>query len=127
MALSGELDLTAVDQLRDLLTTTLRINPVVDVDLSQLTFLDSTFLSVLVTAYHDATAAGGTLNLISPAPPATSARSSPSLASCPCSNPTTPAAPDTWLGAVDLAASGRPPRPAGVGRESANGCCRRDA
>ncbi|MFE9651822.1 STAS domain-containing protein [Micromonospora sp. NPDC006431] len=66
VTLSGELDLTAVDQLRDLLTTTLQANPVLDVDLSQLTFLDSTILSVLVTAHHDATAAGGTLNLINP-------------------------------------------------------------
>ncbi|MEU8264104.1 STAS domain-containing protein [Micromonospora sp. NPDC048999] len=66
VTLSGELDITAVDQLRDLLTTTLRANPVVDVDLSRLTFLDSTILSVLVTAYQDATAAGGTLNLINP-------------------------------------------------------------
>ncbi|MFE9658332.1 STAS domain-containing protein [Micromonospora sp. NPDC006431] len=66
VTLSGELDLTAVDQLRDLLTTTLQANPVLDVDLSQLTFLDSTILSVLVAAYQNATAAGGTLNLINP-------------------------------------------------------------
>lgn len=67
LTLSGELDLTAIDQFRDLLTTALRANPVVDVDLARLTFLDSTILSVLVTAYQDATAAGGTLNLINPA------------------------------------------------------------
>ncbi|MEO3779478.1 STAS domain-containing protein [Micromonospora sp. B11E3] len=66
VTLSGELGLTAVDRLRDLLTNTLRANPVIDVDLARVSFLDATILSVLVTAHQDATAASGTLNLINP-------------------------------------------------------------
>lgn len=66
VTLAGELDVTTVPALRDLLAEAVLVNPVVDVDVARLTFLDSTILSVLVAAHQVAVNAGGTLTLLNP-------------------------------------------------------------
>ncbi|WP_341720517.1 STAS domain-containing protein [Micromonospora sp. FIMYZ51] len=50
----------------DRLTATIAANPIVDVDLAAVTFIDSTVISVLVSAHHAATLAGGALTLLHP-------------------------------------------------------------
>lgn len=64
VTLSGELDLASADDLRDRLTATIELTPVVDVDLAGVTFIDSTVISALVAAHHAAKTAGGRLTLI---------------------------------------------------------------
>ncbi len=64
VTLSGELDLASADDLRDRLTATIELTPVVDVDLPGVTFIDSTVISALVAAHHAAKTAGGRLTLI---------------------------------------------------------------
>lgn len=69
VALSGQLDIdtgreldAALDDLREQLVTGIVI------DLSGLTFCDSTGLSALVTTHHHCTALGGYLRLAAPSP-----------------------------------------------------------
>lgn len=64
VSLSGELDLASVDELRDRLTATIGVTPVVEVDLAAVRFIDSTVISVLVAAHHAAKTAGGRLALL---------------------------------------------------------------
>ncbi|WP_433316733.1 STAS domain-containing protein [Micromonospora chersina] len=65
--LAGELDISSTDELRGLLSDTIRETPVVDVDLTDLTFMDSTALSVLIGAHQEAASAGGSLTVHNPA------------------------------------------------------------
>jgi anti-sigma B factor antagonist len=65
--LAGELDISSADELRGLLSDTIRETPVVDIDLSTLTFMDSTALSVLIGAHQEAATAGGSLTVHNPA------------------------------------------------------------
>ncbi|MGR6320180.1 STAS domain-containing protein [Micromonospora soli] len=64
--LAGELDVSSADELRRRLAATIRVRPVVDVDLRGLTFIDSTILSVFIGAHQDATGAGGSLTVLNP-------------------------------------------------------------
>ncbi|WP_281492835.1 STAS domain-containing protein [Micromonospora sp. MH33] len=64
--LTGELDVSSVDEVRGLLTGTIRATPVVDVDLTGLTFIDSTILGALIAAHRDAATSGGCLTLLNP-------------------------------------------------------------
>ncbi|RKN48211.1 STAS domain-containing protein [Micromonospora endolithica] len=57
-------NLSSVAQLRDLPATTTAATPTVDVELAAVTFIDSTVISVLVSAHHAATLAGGALTLL---------------------------------------------------------------
>ena len=65
--LAGELDVSSADELRELLSDTIRETPVVDIDLTTLTFMDSTALSVLIGAHREAARAGGSLTVRNPA------------------------------------------------------------
>ncbi|MFC4017737.1 STAS domain-containing protein [Micromonospora sp. GCM10011542] len=64
VALRGECDLAARDELTDVLTAAVRSAQVVVVDVGGLTFLDSTGLHSLVTAHHAARAEGGRLYVV---------------------------------------------------------------
>jgi anti-sigma B factor antagonist len=65
LAMRGEIDLASAPQLREALT---RMNPnetsLVVLDLSEVTFLDSTGLGVLMGALKRARAAGGDIRLV---------------------------------------------------------------
>ncbi|MGK5741427.1 STAS domain-containing protein [Micromonospora sp. URMC 103] len=66
VTLSGELDVNSADELGDLLHAVIQDTPVVDLDLAQVAFLDSTILSVFIRASRTATDAGGSLALLNP-------------------------------------------------------------
>ncbi|MET8837880.1 STAS domain-containing protein [Micromonospora sp. NPDC004540] len=66
VSLAGELDVSSADELRGLLSDTIRATAVVAVDLSALTFIDSTALSVLIWAHQEAAHAGGSLTVHNP-------------------------------------------------------------
>ncbi|GAB3328474.1 STAS domain-containing protein [Micromonospora halotolerans] len=66
VTLTGELDVSSVDEVRGLLADTVRATPVVDVDLTGLTFIDSTILGALIAAHRDAASLGGSLTLLNP-------------------------------------------------------------
>ena len=66
VALRGECDLAVSDQLTSALLAAVRTAPVVVVDLSELTFLDSSGVHGLVTAHHAARDAGGRLYAVAP-------------------------------------------------------------
>ena len=69
MALRGELDLTGADELRARLRTVCEeYEGRVILDLSELTFIDSTGLSILVEYHQKTRAAGGRLALVAPRP-----------------------------------------------------------
>ena len=63
VALRGELDMSVVDDLHDVLTDTIGRAPLIDVDLAAVTFIDSTVISTLITAHRTATAAGARLGV----------------------------------------------------------------
>ena len=62
--LTGECDLAAREELTSALLAAVASAPVVVVDLGALDFLDSTGIHGLVTAHHEALAAGGRLYLV---------------------------------------------------------------
>ncbi|GAA4568936.1 hypothetical protein GCM10023176_24390 [Micromonospora coerulea] len=64
VVLNGECDLAVRDALTAALTAAVASRPVVVVDAGGLTFLDSTGLHGLVTAYHAARREGGRLHLV---------------------------------------------------------------
>ena len=66
LALQGELDMSAADELRDLFTAAIGQAPVIEVDLDVVTFIDSTVISTLINAHHEAAAAGGSLHVSRP-------------------------------------------------------------
>lgn len=69
VSLIGELDTGHERQLRDTLCAHLNRSPAVMViDLSELTFIDSTILGVLVAAHRRAQALGSALRLVAPPP-----------------------------------------------------------
>ncbi|SDT74738.1 STAS domain-containing protein [Actinoplanes derwentensis] len=70
VALTGELDLAAADQLLHLLRTELDTagTAVVVVDLAAVSFLDSAALAAFVGAYNHADAAGLRFQLVNPVP-----------------------------------------------------------
>ncbi|MEV0882124.1 STAS domain-containing protein [Micromonospora echinofusca] len=67
VALSGEIDMSGADRLDDLLHETIAQAATAEVDLAGLTFIDSTVLSILVGAYHDAADRGVDLTLVNAA------------------------------------------------------------
>lgn len=64
LALIGECDLAARDELTTALLAAVASAPVVVVDVAGLAFLDSTGIHGLVTAHHAARAAGGRLHVV---------------------------------------------------------------
>lgn len=62
----GEVDMTAMEQLRDSVEPFLGPQQTIVMDLSQITFADSTLIKVLVKARGELTAAGGSLLLRNP-------------------------------------------------------------
>ena len=67
--LLGELDMATASLLRDALARVVSAGPsLVTVDLSDLAFIDSTGLSVLITGLKDVRQAGGDMALRSPSP-----------------------------------------------------------
>lgn len=69
VAASGEIDLATAPALRtELLAALVRHSPRLVLDLSGVTFLDSTGLAVLVAVHRRARAAGGELSLFGPQP-----------------------------------------------------------
>jgi anti-anti-sigma factor len=68
VSVEGEVDLVSSDQLRRVLHDAIETTPSVTVDLSGLTFIDSSGLSALVSAHKRAREAGGVLTLRHPTP-----------------------------------------------------------
>jgi anti-anti-sigma factor len=69
VSLEGELDLATSPQLREqLVALTERADSVIVVDLTDLAFIDSTGLSVLVMALNRSRASGGSIVLRNPSP-----------------------------------------------------------
>jgi anti-anti-sigma factor len=68
VSVQGEVDLVSSDQLRRVLDDALQETPRVTLDLTELTFIDSSGLSALVDAHRKARDAGGTLTLRHPTP-----------------------------------------------------------
>ncbi|MDI6100710.1 STAS domain-containing protein [Actinoplanes sp. NEAU-A12] len=70
-ALAGELDLADADEVRDNLAAAAQASQcqVLEVDVSNVTFIDSYALGALVSARNTAAAAGVTLTLVNPSPP----------------------------------------------------------
>ena len=66
IALSGEADLAAIEQLRDAIEPHVAPQQTIALDLSGLTFLDSSFLNVLVRARGELRERGGKLLLRNP-------------------------------------------------------------
>lgn len=63
LAPSGELDLSALPELRDRLVSAVRPGATVVLDLQDVTFMDSSALSVVLTADRQLRATGGALQL----------------------------------------------------------------
>jgi anti-sigma B factor antagonist len=69
IAVSGELDLATADELRRALTGALSVRtPCLIIDLSGAPFCDSSGLSVLIGAHHEARALGGGARIAAPRP-----------------------------------------------------------
>lgn len=68
VSVQGEVDLASADELRDVLHEALGTSPEVTVDLTELTFIDSSGLSALVDAHRHARDVGGVLVLRNPTP-----------------------------------------------------------
>jgi anti-sigma B factor antagonist len=64
VSVSGEVDLATSPELRDALNAALEASTQVVIDLSQVSFLDSTGLGVLVQAHQRAEAEGASLRLV---------------------------------------------------------------
>ncbi len=70
LVLSGELDISTADELRDLLDSCVQDHsPRICVDLSGVRFIDSRTIGVLIGAQKRAEAAGGGLRVSNPQPP----------------------------------------------------------
>lgn len=68
VSVQGEVDLVSSEQLRRVLDDALQDTPRVTLDLTELTFIDSSGLSALVDAHRKARDAGGALTLRHPTP-----------------------------------------------------------
>jgi anti-sigma B factor antagonist len=68
VSVQGDVDLASSDELRRALDKALLISPQVEIDLTGLTFIDSSGLSALVEAHRKARDAGGVLVLRNPTP-----------------------------------------------------------
>lgn len=68
VSVRGEVDLVSADQLRRVLDEALQDSARVTLDLTELTFIDSSGLSALVEAHRKARDAGGTFTLRHPTP-----------------------------------------------------------
>jgi anti-sigma B factor antagonist len=68
VSVEGEVDLVSSEQLRRALLDALQESPQVTIDLTGLTFIDSSGLSALVDAHRRARDAGGVLTLRNPTP-----------------------------------------------------------
>ncbi|MFF8366916.1 STAS domain-containing protein [Rhodococcus erythropolis] len=66
LTVAGEIDHHTGDQLRDTLDVTGTARPRIVIDMHQVTFMDSSGINILITAYQDVTAAGGWLRLAAP-------------------------------------------------------------
>jgi anti-anti-sigma factor len=58
LVLSGELDMAEVPRLQEVLGSAVAVSAAVDVDLTSVTFIDSTVISTLIAARRTAAAAG---------------------------------------------------------------------
>jgi anti-anti-sigma factor len=68
VSVGGDVDLVTSEELRQVLEAAVRVNPHVEVDLTGLTFIDSSGLSALVEGHRAARDAGGTVVLRHPTP-----------------------------------------------------------
>jgi anti-anti-sigma factor len=68
VSVQGDVDLVSSSDLRRVLDEAVRLSPRVKVDLSGLTFIDSSGLSALVEAHRKARDAGGEMSLRHPTP-----------------------------------------------------------
>ncbi|MEV0724290.1 STAS domain-containing protein [Micromonospora purpureochromogenes] len=66
VSLSGEIDLSGIERLREVLRDPGSRTGVVEVDLARVTFIDSSVIGVLIKARSDAAAAGGCLRVVNP-------------------------------------------------------------
>ncbi|GGQ84722.1 hypothetical protein GCM10010166_63670 [Couchioplanes caeruleus subsp. azureus] len=69
VALSGEIDMTGVGRLQELLHEAIDSAEAVTVDLVDVGFIDSTVISALVAAHNTAKRIGRRFTVINPAPP----------------------------------------------------------
>jgi anti-sigma B factor antagonist len=67
VTLAGECDLTVADELTTVLLAAVERAPVVVVDLAALSFLDSSGIHALVTAYHASRDGGGAIYAVNAA------------------------------------------------------------
>lgn len=68
VSVAGDVDLVTSQELRRVLEEAVRVNPHVEVDLTGLTFIDSSGLSALVEGHRAAQEAGGVVVLRNPTP-----------------------------------------------------------
>lgn len=68
VSVGGDVDLVTSHELRQVLEDAVRVNPRVEVDLTGLTFIDSSGLSALVEGHRAARDAGGVVVLRNPTP-----------------------------------------------------------
>ena len=68
VSVEGDVDLVTSEELRRVLEDAVRVNPHVEVDLTGLTFIDSSGLSALVEGHRAAHDAGGVVVLRNPTP-----------------------------------------------------------
>ncbi|WP_430781802.1 STAS domain-containing protein [Actinoplanes sp. G11-F43] len=75
VALSGELDLADADEVRDNLAAAARASryQVLQIDVADVTLIDSYALGALVSVRNSAAAAGVTVTLVNPSPPVSKA------------------------------------------------------
>ncbi|HEY0696560.1 MAG TPA: STAS domain-containing protein [Micromonospora sp.] len=69
VVLSGEIDMSSADQLRRLLQKAVASTDTIDVDLAQVSFIDSTTISALIAAWNTATDTGHRFTVINPSHP----------------------------------------------------------
>ncbi|MFG2053137.1 STAS domain-containing protein [Micromonospora sp. NPDC048930] len=67
--LSGELDLEAVEQLRDLLRTSTQASTEVLADLAAVSFIDSTVIGLFIETRHATATSGRSFAIQNPSPP----------------------------------------------------------
>lgn len=68
VSVRGDVDLATADRLRDALEQALALSNRLQVDVTEMTFIDSTGLSALVWGHRQAAEAGGALTLRGPSP-----------------------------------------------------------
>ena len=89
VSLRGEIDMSCGPALRDALSAAQQGSPDVIVDLSGVTFMDSTGLNALIGAYHRAPE-GGSLGVVGPHRPSAGSSTSPGCPNCSCLSPDAP-------------------------------------